>query len=269
MNRVSFLDVLILNRNLKSVTDRLFDNFIDNRHINIIGVIDSGSRDEEVSANTVVRDASIEALLHGLRINRGFNLGINWWRNQPTESSFLLLLPNDTELIEFDIDGLIRGLEGFRNIAAILPLSQNSPYTEILPESRLGLVWSINEGPILLSRKYVDFQSKCSSLVFDDNNFRGYLTFTELAIKSYANNFGILATDFISFRENESYLQTKHQLIGTEPLEDNARLLLDEGRVWLARKYGLSDGRSFELIARLLFEEYLRVHPEEHDKYIK
>lgn len=269
MSSEGFLDVLILNRNLKAVTDNLYNTLNGYACINLIGVIDSGSRPEEVSSNTVVRDSSIDAVLHGLRINRGFNLGISWWRNQMTDSRFLLLLPNDTELIEFDIANLIQGLEKFRNIAAVLPLSQNNPYLEILPKSRLGLVWSINEGPILLSRKYIDFQSMCGASIFDDSNFRGYLSFIELAIKAYASNFGILATDFVSFRENETHLLTRHQLIGTEPLEENARLLLDEGKIWLARKYGLSDGRSFELIARLLFEEYLQVNPEEADQIIR
>ena len=72
----------------------------------------------------------------------------------------------------------------------------------------------------------------------------------------------IVATDRISFAENTSHILMNHQLIGTEPIFDNLKLLVEEGEKWLAQKHGLLDRWSFELVTRLLFEEFLRVNPE-------
>jgi hypothetical protein len=262
MANVALIDVLILNRNLKQVTDNLVATLKSDPRVDFVGVIDAGSRQEEISNFTVVRDDSIEVEQHGLRLNRGFNLGVSWWQSQERTSNYLLLLPNDTEIINFELDSLVSGLAKISQLAAALPLMRNSPYTQILPKERVGIVWSVNEGPIILTKTFVEHQFRCGVSVFDNQNFRGYLSFTDLAVKIYANNFCIVASDLISFKENETYLQSQYQLIGTEPVEENSRLLLNEGKVWLAKKYGLHEGRSLELIARLLFEEFFRANPK-------
>lgn len=262
MTDKSLFDVLILNRNLKQVTDNLVARLKSEPQVSFVGVIDAGSRLEEISKFTVVRDDSIEAEQHGLRLNRGFNLGISWWQAQERTSNFLLLLPNDTEIINFELNSLVSGIAEIGQIAVVVPLMRNSPYIPILHKRRVGIVWSINEGPIILTRPFIEHQVRCGVNVFDNQNFRGYLSFTDLAVKIYANNFCVAVSDFITFKENETYLQSQYQLIGTEPIEENSRLLLNEGKVWLAKKYGLHEGRSLELMARLLFEEFFRANPK-------
>lgn len=264
MNKSS-LDILVLNRNLRDVTDSLVSTLEIQSGVNSVGVIDAGSTSDQVSKHTVVQDFSVEAMSFGLRLNRGFNLGISWWAHQTNGSNFLLLLPNDAELETFDALNLFDSISNLSNridVAAVIPLSQDSPYRHILPKDRVGLGWSFNEGPVLLSRKFIEFMLRCGADVFDSDNFRGYLSFVELALKVYANNFALLATDFLSFRENESHLQNHYDLIITEQAQENARLLLMEGSAWLAKKYGVLDGISFENIVRLVFESVMERHPE-------
>jgi len=254
------IDVLILNRNLKEVTENLTSDLSLKVGVRSVGVIDAGSKSNQISSHTVVRDCSHEATSFGLRINRGFNLGINWWFHQREKADFLLLLPNDSEVESFKTVSLFNSiieLEKNLTVGAILPLPHDSPYRHILPQSRIGLGWNFNEGPIILSRNFLEFMLQTGSEVFDSANFRGYLSFVELAMKIYANDFAFLATDHISFRENKSHLLNHFDLIITEKAKENARLFVTEGSAWLGKKYGIYEGISFENIVRLMFESYL------------
>lgn len=256
----SSLDVLVLNRNLRDVTDSLVSNLEIQSGVNSVGVIDAGSTNDQISKYTVVQNFSIEATSFGLRLNRGFNLGISWWAHQSNKSDYLLLLPNDAEIETFDALNLFNFLFSLSNqidVAAVIPLSKDSPYRHILPRERVGLGWSFNEGPILLNGEFIEFMLRCGADVFDSDNFRGYLSFVELALKIYANNFAFLATDFLSFRENESHLHNHYELIITEQAQENARLLLMEGSAWLGKKYGVLDGISFENMVRQVFESFM------------
>lgn len=256
------LDALILNRNLKKVTDALVKTLESNvRNIDFVAVIDSGSRSEEVSERTVTRADSTEAAIYGLRLNRGFNLGINWWLAERKESDWILLLPNDAELHHIDDLGLSQVMEQYPHAAAIYPISPDSGYEISLGDRRSGLIWNLQEGPVILSRHFCELLTKNASTVFDPQNFRGYLSFLELSLRAYANNFPIIGTANIAFRENETHLLSKAHLIGTEDLSQNLQLFVEEGERWLSIKYGLSDRWSFENLVRLAFEEFLKVNP--------
>jgi hypothetical protein len=73
------VDVIILNRNLKAVTEQLVTHLAKLDGIGGVYVADSGSTDTEVSSHTIARDDSEFARVNGLRINRGFNLGLLEW----------------------------------------------------------------------------------------------------------------------------------------------------------------------------------------------
>jgi hypothetical protein len=256
------IDALVINRNLKSVTDSLVGELESSQFFQTVGVVDGASREEEISNHTVVRSDALAVQAFGLRINRGYNLAISWWINQSNHADYLLLLPNDTVIVEMNISELIASLDRKFPVAAIVPLPADSPYKQILPKGRLGIGWHFNEGPIILSKKFILHQKKCGREVFDSDNFRGYLSFIDLALRIYANNFCMIGTDLISFNENESHLQNHHDLIVTEEVSRNASLLLKEGRAWLARKHGLIDGISLENLVRLSFEEFIRLNPK-------
>jgi hypothetical protein len=263
------IDALVINRNLRIVTDRLVNGLLESEDFFRVGVVDAGSRLDEISAHTVVRDNSFEVETFGLRINRGYNLAISWWMNQKNRAKYILLLPNDTEIQEQQTKLLIESLEFFRPIGAIIPLPKESPYRAILPRGRVGLGWNFNEGPIILTAEFIEICLRSGKPVFDPDNFRGYLSFVELALQAYANNFGILATDLISFTENESHLILHSDLIKTEDYARNAALILIEGRIWLGKKYGFLDGITLENTTRLVYEEYIRLHPHFSDYIIR
>jgi hypothetical protein len=251
------VDALVLNRNLISVTDELIQTLQNFNVFRRLGVIDSGSQKEQISKYTVVRSGTLDAENFGLRINRGFNLGIRWWLNQEETSDFLLLLPNDTEVKRFDWENLCAVLPQRLEIGAIIPLAQESPYLQIIDASGIGLGWSFNEGPIFLSKKFLRFVDNCGTEVFDSDNFRGFMSFVELAIRIYANNFCMVATSHMSYIENESHLLDHAELIRTEEKLLNEELLVKEGCTWLNKKYAIKDVWAFENIARLLFQDYI------------
>ncbi|CAB4335794.1 unannotated protein [freshwater metagenome] len=256
------IDVLILNRNLKSVTEKLVEALETLPRVSLCGVIDSGSRDAEISSHTVVRDSSDFAILHGLRPNKGYDLGIKWWLQAEKKSEWLLLLPNDSELVNFESAELLDELEKFPLVVGVVPLSQGNPYTELLDPSRIGLVWNTHEGPLLLRRSFLEERFSRQGYLLDPMNYRGYLSFLELALQVYANNRALVVTDLISFRENQTHVFNSYQLIGTEAHSENLRLLVSEGETWLASKYGVEDRWTFEMIVRLVFEEFIKVNPD-------
>ena len=59
----SKIDILILNRNMKTVTDQLVSNLKKLKNVGFCGVIDSGSKESEVSEFTFIRDNSNDVLL--------------------------------------------------------------------------------------------------------------------------------------------------------------------------------------------------------------
>lgn len=256
------VDVLILNRNLREVTDQLCADLKSCNGVNFIGVIDAGSRNGEISEFTFAKDDSSISAQQGLRPNRGFSLGLAKWRELNSPADFVLLLPNDSILVEWGWDKLIKEIEGVTNVAAIVPLDPSNPYIDLLGDRKSGLAWNFHEGPILLNANFIRQVCKDDSDFFDPNNFRGYLNFIELALRAYVNNHAIIATQHILFRENTSLLLDSYDLIATEPQNENMQLLVFEGKQWLHKKYAIEDRWSFELIVRLLFDEFLRINKD-------
>jgi hypothetical protein len=254
------MDVLILNRNLKSITDNLVESLLKFENIGLCGVIDSGSRTDEISSHTVVRANSTDATEHGLRPSRGFNLGIDWWLSSSSTAEWLMLLPNDSEVLNFDLESTLQINERVPNLAAIVPVSSTSHYARNFGINRFQIAWHFDEGPIILSRYFLKLLTSKGTEIFDPNNFRGYLSFIELSTKIYASNKCMIATDLISFKENKAHTIRKFELIGTEPYSKNIELMLQEGKIWLQKKYGFDNRKSLELISRLLFEEFLTVN---------
>jgi len=258
----SKIDILILNRNMKTVTDQLVSNLKKLKNVGFCGVIDSGSKESEVSEFTFIRNNSNDVLKHGLRPNRGFHLGLlNWLAREP-DSEWVLLLPNDSEVVNWDFDRFLSIIEKNQSVVAAVPIAPGNPYSEMLPKERVAIGWNFHEGPLLLKKQFVAERLKNQGYVLDPSNFRGYLSFIELSLQIYSNNLSIVATDLVSFRENQSHILHNYQLIGTEPWEKNLEMLVNEGEKWLAEKHGVMDRWSFEMIARLVFEEFIRVNPK-------
>ena len=256
-NRVS---AVILNRNMGEICDNLRSTL--NRHgINEVFVVDASTTKKLMSLNPEVVPKGRDVKKNGLRINRGYNLGLSYaLRN--SESEWVLCLPVDTEIKKIDLDSLLIHLDRFPKIQAIAPIEQNSPYTPLIPNSGIGLTWNVPEGPILLKSQFVrNFEFGNSVQLFDDKNFRGYLSFMELALKIYGNDSALAITNHIEILEREDYLLNFAELMKTEPMELNKTLLISEGKEWILHKYGLHSRWAFENMVRLLYENFLSVNP--------
>ena len=255
------VDAIILNRNLREVTDRLAESLEVFEGMNSVHVVDAGSKDSEISQRTFVQDASSEARRNGLRLNRGFNLGLSAWVESSPTSEWVFLLPNDSIVTSADFVELEEVLSRVQEVVAVIPVSESNSYEPLIGSDRLALAWNFHEGPILLRRDYVANRIKSGYSVFDGENFRGFASFLELSFQIYLSNFAAAVTNFVTLQEDNKYLLTLHELIGTEPYSENLKLLFGEGRDWLQKKYGASDRRALELASRLLFEEFRRVNP--------
>lgn len=255
------IDCLVLNRNLKAVTDNLCEEMESFAEVGQCFVVDAGSKDDEVSNRTLIRDSSPIALEQGLRPNRGFNLGIKAWLEFGA-ADWVMLLPNDSEVENFEATEILSQVNAQDSVVAIVPVSARSPYNHLLEKQPLALAWNVNEGPILLRRGFLEnAYGQQGFQLFDGNNFRGYCSFLDLAFKIYSMNFGLAITNKISFIENTKYTISHFELMKTEPYEENINLMLSEGKIWLTEKFGYSDRRNLEQVVRLAYEEFLRSNP--------
>lgn len=256
------LSAVILNRNLGQVCDALVDE-LNLRGVNDIFVVDASSSPELRSQNATLMPQDFETITKGLRVNRGYNLGLSQALAE-SRSDWIFCLPVDTEIKNFEIERLFSQLQILDKVVAVCPLEETSPYLSLIPEAGLGIGWKFPEGPILLKSDFVrQFQFGSAVRLFDDENFRGYLSFVELALRIYGNDRAIAATSLIQVYEREDYLLNYADLMKTEPLEINKYLLKTEGLSWIREKYGMVDRWSFENIVRLVFEEYVSKNPDE------
>lgn len=259
------IDAIILNRNLGEVCDALYQNVEE-----LLGptcrieVVDSSTSTELASKRVTVLAKTDEALEHGLRFGRGMNMGLNKLLESGPLNPWILLLPVDTEVVKLDLESLVDDLATIPELVAVKPLPDGSPYAKLLGERGRGIGWNFEEGPWLLNsdfvRKQIDLNSR--SEFFDSANFRGFLTGLELSFKAYANGNCVGLTRHLVLRENESHLIEKADLIKTEPLDENLRMLVEEGEAWLGTKYGIQDSWDFAQVVRLLFDRFLIENPD-------
>jgi hypothetical protein len=113
------------------------------------------------------------------------------------------------------------------------------------------------------ARRYGDRFSSCIDFLFDGNNFRGYLSESEIIAKAYANDWAAAITTKIYAEEDESYLFDKSKLIKTESYEENLQLYVDEGLKWIKKKYGFNSRWQMMQYSQLFYEKFFEYYPEE------
>lgn len=266
------IDVIILNRNLGEVCDALIVKLsahLDLELDNII-VVDSGSDSELKSRHTSVGLDDEKTRQHGLRFGRGMNLGLEYRRSLQTVNPWVLLLPVDTEIVAWDLHKFLKSISSQQNIAAIKPASQDSEYLRILGNDDFRYGWNFEEGAWLISSNFLDFHLKNfpDNSFFDESNFRGYLTSLELAFRAYINGFSVGITSSLIIFENDTHLLERSDLIRTEPIGENQKLLLEEGLNWLHRKYQIQDAWDFAQLVRLTFDQFMVENPHLSSKMI-
>lgn len=258
------LAAVILNRNLGKVCDSLVED-LKLRGVSEIFVVDASSSPSLRSKNATLTPQDSDIISKGLRINRGYNLGLGQALIE-SNADWILCLPVDTEIDAFHFEKLLLQLERYPKVVAVCPLEVNSPYLPLVPQSGLAIAWKIPEGPVFLRSDFVrDFQVGDRIRLFDDENFRGYLSFVELALRIYGNDSAFGISSLIQVHEREDYLLNFADLMKTEPLEINKYLLVWEGLTWLKEKYGLVDRWSFENMVRLVYEDFVSKNPRESE----
>ena len=251
---------VILNRNMGEVCDALRIVLLKQGIMEVI-VVDSSTDQSLESKFKTIGAIDNNALEHGYRINRGFNIGLTYAMDN-YEFDWIFCFPVDTEIIEFDLNQFEIDSKKFPKIMAYTLPEKNDPYLPMI-NNKIGLVWNILEGPILLNYKLVSrFKNEHAVSLFDNENFRAFLSFKELAFKIYSSNFAIGIYNGFLVTEKEELLLTFSELMKTESFSLNKQLLISEGEKWLFSKYGIFDRWAFETIVRLLYEEFLKVNPE-------
>lgn len=251
---------VILNRNLGRKCDDLRNELLEIGFSEIV-IVDSSPDPILQSEYITIKANDANSIKRGLRINRGFNLGINY-AVKNYNPDWILCLPVDSQIIKIDLKNFEKEAFLYPKIVAYSMINPNHPYLSLL-KSNIGLVWNIEEGPIFLKSSFLkNFEYKNKITLFDNHNFRSYLSFKEIALRIYGNDKSIGIYKSFLIEEREEYLLNFAELMKTESYSLNKELLIKEGEIWLRQKYGLFDRWSFETILRLIFDEFLLRNPD-------
>jgi hypothetical protein len=268
MKRVA---TIILNRNLPEVTDSLYNHLIRYDHSETdIFIVEAGSDPDKLSRHVTWYADWPEAKLQGLRYARGMNYGLSqlWKSNKFYDYEAFFLLTNDTELEKKpSISRLMNVLDEHPRIGILSPCSMTWGERLLLQKERTKYFWFIHNNSYLLRREFIESimnknKVDYSGFVFDGQNFRGYLSESELVAKAYANDWAAAITSEVMSSENESYLITQADVIKTESYEDNLQLYIREGLAWAHEKYGFNSRWSMQQYAKSFYDSFFQFHPE-------
>jgi hypothetical protein len=268
MRRVA---TIILNRNLPEPTERLYEHLIEfDGDLTDIFVLEAGSDVERISRYCTWHANTPDIMRNGLRYSRGMNYALltvfkekNW-----AQYDAFFLLTNDTELRqEKTIAQLLDVLGQHKRVGILSPCSKRWGEQLLLSDVHTKYFWFIHNHALMLRREFVEsimetLEPTFMNFVFDGSNFRGYLSESELIAKAYANDWAAAITIKAYAEENESYLLERSDLIKTELYEDNLKLYLEEGKLWMKRKYGFNSRWSMHQYVKSLYESFFEFHPE-------
>lgn len=266
---------IILNRNLPAVTDALYESVAKyDADLTDIFVVEAGSNEHSLSKYCTWRADWSDAVDHGLRAPRGFNYGLYklWTEDRFTAYDQFFLLTNDTEFEDKPIlSPLLNELEQHPRVGILSPCSRQWGEKFLLEKQKTRYFWYVQNTAYLMRRKFIEDimelqQPSFINFLYDGTNFRGYGTELELIAKGYANDWATAITTCVWSEENEEHLRTKADLIKTESFDENIKQCVDEGRVWMRRKYGFNSRWSLQMYAKFLYERFFEYYPE-YGKY--
>lgn len=268
MKRVA---TIILNRNLPHVADRLYEHLIKHdSDVTDIFVVEAGSDTSTMSQYVTWHANWPDAVANGLRFSRGMNYGLSelWKEGQFGRYDAFLLLTNDTLLRESPtVHPLMNVLNQHNRLGILSPCGTRWGERFLLQEQKTKYFWFIHNNALLIRREFVESimnyeQADFMNFLFDGSNFRGYGSESELIVKAYANDWAAAITTDVFVGENEAYLLDQADLIKTEKYEDNLKLYLDEGRVWMRNKYGFNSHWSMQQYVKSFYDKFFEFHPE-------
>ena len=262
---------IILNRNLAGPTEKLYKHLekYDKSDTDIY-VLEAGSDKDKLSKYYTWHANSKEIIKHGLRYPRGMNYALlNLWKEKKWKDyDSFFLITNDTELRSGKtVLPLNNILKEHKRVGILSPCSSRWGEKILLKEKNIKYFWFIHNNAFFLRKKFIEDIMELNdptylNFLFDGSNFRGYLIENELIAKGYANNWAAAITSEVFAEENESYLLNKSDLIKTENYEENIRLYLDEGMIWLKKKYGFNSRWSMQQYVKSFYDKFFEFYPE-------
>ncbi len=269
---------IILNRNLPEETNALVehlkkydDDFTD------IFVVEAGSDKNNLSKYCTWHVETEEAIKHGMRYSRGMNYGLlklfqegNW---EGYDSFFLIT--NDTKFPKNQntIKTLQKIQIEYPKVGILSPCSKRWGERNLIGPNSLKYFWFIHNNAYFLRKELVEQlintdDPSYMNFLFDGDNFRGYLSESEIIAKAYANDWAAAITTQAVAEEDESYLLNKNKSIKTESYDENLQLYVDEGLKWVKRKYGFNNRWQMMQYSKLFYDKFFEYYPEEKFKKI-
>jgi hypothetical protein len=263
--------VIILNRNLPDVTDKLYESLKANNSEDCdFFVIESGSDKNNLSKYSTWWANWSDAMENGLRYARGFNYGLSQMYKEGNfhNYSYFLLVCNDSEFENKSIvSTLVNEMRAHPRIGILSPCVANWGELKILGPENTKYFWHAHHITWMLRREFIESimeqeEPDHMNFLYDGNNFRGYGSDIELICKGYANDWGTAITSKVIIKENDKYLKERSDLIKTDSFDENLMNLYAEGKKWLRRKYGFNDFRMMQLYSKFLYDKFFEYFPE-------
>ena len=262
---------IILNRNLPEVTETLYKHLLRfDRNSTDIFIVEAGSDFSKLSKYTSWHANWDGAIKNGLRYGQGMNFGLSqlWKDGRFRSYDAFFLLTNDTEFRESPtILPLMKIMDEHPRLGILSPCSDRWGEKLLLKRESTKYFWFIHNNALLLRREFIECICNLQNpdfmhFLFDGENFRGYLSESELIAKAYVNDWAAAITSTVWSSENESYLINQADLIKTEAYEENLQLYVDEGKKWLRNKYGFNSRWSMQQYTKSFYDKFFEFHPE-------
>jgi len=258
---------IILNRNLKKITDNLYEKiFRYNKNFTDIYVVDSGSDHKKKSKYTTWSADWKSAKKKGLRFSRGINYGLFklYKEGRFKDYEYFLLLTNDSEVESKPfIKELVNIMNKIKSIAILSPCSKKWGERFLLEKQRLKFFWYIHNNAYFIRKEFIELickkeKSNYINFLFDGKNFRGFGADSELIMKAYKNNMSAAITSKVWIEENENYLLKKSSLIKTDPYDQNLKLYINEGLNWIKKKYNFNSRWDMHLYVKKYYDIFFK-----------
>ena len=264
---------IILNRNLPKETDKLVEHLMkfDNDHTDIF-VVEAGSDKDNLSKYCTWHVDTEEVVKHGMRYSRGMNYGLLqlWNSNDWDKYDSFFLITNDTRFPnkQETVKTLRQLLVDSPKVGIVSPCSERWGEKVLIGNDSLKYFWFVHNNAYFFRKELVEqlmntINPTYMDFLFDGDNFRGYLSESEIIAKAYANDWAVAITTKVYAEEDESYLLDKNKLIKTESYQQNLQLYVDEGLKWVKKKYGFNSRWQMMQYSKLFYDKFFDYCPEE------
>ena len=202
---------------------------------------------------------------------------MNYWLSQLWKEGkfhnyeYFFLLTNDSQLPQRStLEPLLGVMDEHKRLGILSPCGQRWGERKLLHSESTKYFWFIHNHALLLRRDFIVSVMNIQNpdhmnFLFDGTNFRGYASESELIAKAYANDWAAAITSKVFVGENESILLNNSDLIKTDNYEQNLKLYVEEGHVWMRNKYGFNSRWSMQQYVRGLYDRFFDFHPEFED----